>query len=253
MKKITEYIKLDYYKKLYLESLKEYFGEILSNTIIESVNKYEFNDFILENLNTHDLNKLKEKIFKLFGSKYELDTKYANTKAESFWLVSSIGISKEIEFKNLIEFFGYYISKIDMEMEDGELKEYIYICPHYSKNVDKMVYKENDGILYHFTSNKYADEILTKGLRCKSAKYRNYPKRIYLYSSNKGLEGTENFIKKVVNPFDLKRYGLKIFKIDLKKLKDSTIRFYNDESMEDKEAVFTYNNIPPQCIEKVFD
>ena len=189
MEKLTEYIKQNYYKNIYKESLKDYFGENLPDYIIESTDKYEFKDFILDNLNTHDIHKLQDKIFELFGSQYELGIKYANDKKESFWLVSSpLDISKNEDFKNLVEFFGYYISNIDIEMEENELIEYIYICPKYSKSADKMVYKENDGILYHFTTTKFANEILKKGLRCKTPKYRNYPKN-YSY---KFVFGTYN-------------------------------------------------------------
>ena len=37
-----------------------------------------------------------------------------------------------------------------------------------------------EGKFYHFTDSKSAESIMKSGLRCKSAKYREFPERIFL-------------------------------------------------------------------------
>ena len=106
-----------------------------------------------------------------------------------------------------------------------------------------------------FTTGEYVKEIENKGLRCKSSKYRNYPERIYLYASDKPLNkipDIDKFIKTVTNPFDRQIYGLYVYRIDLSKMTSKThINFYTDDCMNEEEAVYTYNNIPPECITRI--
>lgn len=118
-----------------------------------------------------------------------------------------------------------------------------------------MVYSKNHGKLYHFTAKKFAHEIETKGLRCKKSRYRDFPERIYLYSSDKHLNkisDIDKFIKKVTSIFDRRNNELYIYRIDLNKLKSNTlINFYTDDQMDEENAVYTYNIIPPECITRI--
>ena len=104
-------------------------------------------------------------------------------------------------------------------------------------------------------SRKYAEDIETKGLRCKSSSYRKYPKRVYLYASDKPLNkipDIDKFIKLVTSPYDRRDYGLIVYRIDLSKMTTKThINFYTDDCMKEENAVYTYNNIPPECITKI--
>jgi hypothetical protein len=102
---------------------------------------------------------------------------------------------------------------------------------------------------------KNAKEIERTGLRCKTGEYRFFPKRIYAYSSCKKLEEIPDIYEKistVVNPIDAKKYGIYVYRIDLSKSDiGKCINFYTDDMMDDKDAVYTYSNIPPECIKLV--
>ena len=244
-------VKRQYERDCYLESMRNYFGDDLPNYIIESANNEEYKDFILESLTTHDCNLLKNKIVEMFGNKYELLTLNINNKEQSLTIIVDKDITNDEQFNILLQIFGYYITT-KSNIND---KYFITLCPVYAKDVSQMVYKTNHGKLYHFTANENADEILRTGLRCKSSKYRYFPKRIYLYSSDKPLSKIPNidkFIKAVTNVFDRKRFGISVYKIDLNKIsKNNLLYFYTDDYMNEQEAVYTYNNIPPECITKV--
>lgn len=251
MKSIIDYIK-QYYKDVYLESMKDIFGDELPEYIIESANKEEYEDYILETLKSHNKTLLQDKLKKQFSKKYSFyfEDYDKSSDASSFDIISYQNISKDEDFKNLIQFFGYYISKT-IKLDD-EYK--LIISPVFTDDANKLVYVKNHGKLYHFSSGEHVNEILTKGLRCKTPKCRYYPERIYAIASHKKLnieDGVE-FAKTVVNPYNIRKYGLYIFKIDLNKLsKDSYINFYKDDLMAEEDAVYTYNNIPAECISLV--
>ena len=261
MRSLKEYFyrpfcEFDIIRRKYIEDVREYFNGDIPECLIDRLNSDNFiTDYILENLLSHDTEKLKNKIIDKFSDKYndiEFQT-LTNTKekydVKGFALCSNHvdDIYKDESFQNMIKFYGYYIT--------DSTSTHLIIVPTYPENVSDFVYKTNKGILYHFTANEYADEILNKGLRCKSGKYKEFPERIYLYSCGykkiKDIPNIEKFINSVVNVYDKQRYGLSIFKINLNKIPGSNIEFYTDEQMDEKEAVFTYNNIPKECITKI--
>lgn len=249
MKSISDYIK-QYYKDIYLESMKDIFGEDLPNYIIESAENETYNDFVLETLKTHDKFTLQKKLKQYFSKKYIFYFEdYDKSNASSFDIISHHNFSDDKDVINLIKFFGYYISKI-INIDDNEYR--IIISPIFTDNANELVYIKNHGKLYHFTTGKHVENILKTGLRCKNKKYRYFPERIYAFSSDKQikeLKDIEQFTKKVVNPFKAKEFGIYIFKIDLNKLsRDSYINFYKDDLMLEDNAVYTYNNIPAECI-----
>ena len=193
------------------------------------------NNFIFcENLKTHDADKLQHQIKKYFPniefefnsvlSKKSLKNKYDN---KSFLLscdeLSDINrLKKDKNFDDLLQFYNYYITK----------NEY----------------------LYHFTTGNNVKSILQNGLRIKRGEsYRYFPKRIYLYSTNKEILSEKDlpkkFISKIINQDDKNNFGLTILKIDKDKL--NNIDFYTDDYMEEKESVYIYNSIPSEYIEKV--
>lgn len=178
MKDLITTIKTDYYKGIYLESMRDVFGDDLPSFVMESAENGTYIDYVLETLTTQG-----------------------------------------------------------------------------AKDVNDMVYRKNHGKLYHFSSNPNSMEILRTGLRCKKSTYRDFPERIYLYSNDKPLDkikDLENKISLVVDPFNARRYGVYVFRIDLNKMSDSGyINFYTDDMMGDNDAVYTYNNIPAKCIELV--
>lgn len=260
IKRFEEYIKTksntsrpvttrDFCDKLYLESMKEYFGDDMPNAVYEAMESGDYTDFILENLKSHDINLLCKKIWEMFGKDCPtLEFLPMNHKDTSFQIVSYEEIDED-KLKNLLEFFGYYITTSGQDEEDGEY--YYIVSPTYPTNANDLVYGENHGKLYHFSTGKYAKEIETKGLRCKKSSYRYFPERIYAYASDKKLEKTPDIYKKcaaVVNPEKAKEYGIYVYRIDLNNKNGKHINFYEDDVMEYDDAVFTYNNIPAECI-----
>ena len=154
------------------------------------------------------------------------------------------------ELGQLINNLGYFISG----KKETDLCVYIVIMPKFLYEVTASVYESNgnDGILYHITPAKYKHKIEKYGLIPKHANYRldNYPDRIYFYT------------KLQVNKLDLLCKDLSsntgisdwlILKIDLKDRrsyiendKSTMYRFFEDPKAQN--AVFTYENIDPQCI-----
>ena len=214
------------------------------------------NFVVSENLMTHDSDKLINQIKKYFPdikfevssvlSRKSLKNKYDN---QSFLLSCEelsdiLKLKKNKDFEELLQFYNYYITK--------EFYDSLVISPLYSEKVNDIVYKNE--YLYHFTTSDNDKSILENGLRIKKGKsYRYFPKRIYLYSTNKEITSDKNlpkkFINKIINKEDKENYGLTIFKIDKDKL--SNIDFYTDDYMEEKESVYIYNNIPAEYIEKI--
>ena len=55
-----------------------------------------------------------------------------------------------------------------------------------------------------------------------------------------------------MNLHEAEKYGIYIYRIDLNKSKNGTyINFYDDDIMHDKDVVYTYNNIPAECMRLV--
>lgn len=256
MKNIIDYIKKEYFDELYLEAMKDFFGDDLPDYVLESAENNEYTDYILETLKSHNVDVLIKKIKEKFSKEHTISiAKIINDveiKPASFRVDSDIDLSKDDEFNNLLKFFGYYIT------QSGKFDDNIHyhiISPNYTDDVNYLVYKENHGKLYHFSTGKNAGEIERTGLRCRTPKYRYYPERIYCYASDKNLDNLDDFRNKVmniVNPFDAKKYGVYVYQIDLNKLtKDNYINFYSDDLMPDKSAVYTYNTIPANCIKLI--
>lgn len=243
----TTHYKNDYDRECYLNSMIDFFEDDLPEGFSKSVNNLEFKDYILESLTTHDVNILKQKIEHEFP---DIECNFINDKKQALQIISNVDLSCDETLKNLVNVFGFYISKTNKSKN----LFVIDICPTYAKDAHKIV-SDNHNKLYHFTAAKYAEEIETKGLRCKSSSYRKYPERVYLYASDKPLnkiQDIDKFIKLVTSPYDRRDYGLIVYRIDLSKMTTKThINFYTDDCMEEENAVYTYNSIPPECITKI--
>ena len=256
MKQLSDFIKeykiydaARHYQECYLNSMMDFFGDDLPEGFEESLINLEYKDYILESLSSHDAKLLKNKLCAEFKDIERIE--FLTDKEQSIWIISKTDLTNDSKFNSMLEIFGYYVTA---NRTNGDLFS-IAICPRYAKDAYDMVYKQNHGKLYHFTAGKYVGEIETKGLRCKKSSYRDFPERVYLYASDKHLDKIPDigkFIKTVVNPFDIKRYGLTVYRIDMNKLKSNTyINFYTDDYMDEEAAVYTYNNIPAECITKI--
>lgn len=63
----------------YSNSMKDFFGDILPDKVLESMYNEEYKDFILESLTSHDPKKLKEKI----ESEFTIKVSFTNKKEQS--------------------------------------------------------------------------------------------------------------------------------------------------------------------------
>lgn len=245
---ISSHFKVEYNQECYLNSILEFFGDELPKDFNDNIKNITFKDYILESLTSHDINLLIKKISTEYS---DVKIDFINAKEQSFNIISSIDLTKESKFNYMLEIFGFYVTFVK-NIND---KFNIIICPRYTKDANKIVYQQNHGKLYHFTASVNAAEIERLGLRCKKSTYRNFPERIYLYASDKHLDKIQDidkFIKKVISPFDIRNNELYIYRIDLNKLKSKTyINLYTDDQMEEENAVFTYNNIPAECITRL--
>ena len=211
-----------------------------------------------ENLKSHDAKQLQKKIKEYFPSyKFDfystLEKKSLKNKYDKKSFLIGLEdyaemnkIKKDEKFISLLQFYNYYITK--------EFYDSFVVSPLYSENVTEQVKKNKH--LYHFTTGNNKESILKNGLRSKNGEYRYFPKRVYLYSTDKNItpkninddKDIEEFVKKILNKFDIDEYGVTIFEIDKEKL--SNIDFYTDDYMDEKESVFIYSNIPAEAITK---
>lgn len=251
MKNLTDYIKYSFepHNKTsfaineYKNVLLNYFGEFDKEVYLEK-------DYILDNLNTHDAEKLKSKISDIAKVEFE---DYSSGKLKSFSILcaskeEAINLTENEKFKNLIEFFNYFVS----EIQDNR----IFIEPTYSEDKSKYVFTDCKGICYHITTKEHAEKIMKTGLRMKRSYYRKFPSRIYLYATPKlsllNDKNIKDFAYKIVNKLKAEREGgIAVIRVDLNKCYNDVMRFYKDTSMKENEAVFTYNNIPPECLTKL--
>lgn len=265
MKTIKDFLKdkhnpfdIEYWSKEnhLLENINDFFGKDVPDTIKERLKNDEYVDYVYENLQSHDAEKLKKKLKKEYGSEIDFQD-YSGKNKKSFVIILNNGniedfynpgnINEKIEkFNNILSFFNYYVSYND----EDRGRKYLFIEPRYSDNVTDEIFNSHK-YLYHFTDKKSARSILETGLRIRKSTYREYPERTFLYATDKkvedDLENVSKFILSVCNTHNLKRYGLAILRIE----NNGKIDLYNDTAMEDNEAVFCYENIPYQYIKKV--
>ena len=265
MKTIKDFLKdkhnsfdIEYWSKEnhLLENVNEFFGDDIPASIKEKLKNDEYVDYIYENLQSHDVEKLKKKLKKEYGDEIDFQD-YSGKDKKSFVVVLNNGniedfynpknTNKKIDkFNNILSFFNYYVSYND----EYRGKKYLFIEPRYSDNVTDEVFNSHKYI-YHFTDKKSGRSILETGLRIRKSNYREYPERTFLYVTDKkvedDLENISKFILKVCNTYNIKKYGISILKIE----NNGKFDLYNDTAMKEDEAVFTYQNIPYQYIKKI--
>lgn len=248
------------------ENMKEYYGDYLTEDV---VNKFKLSpkiDYVLENLNTHDsdtfLRKLKEHFhqFRIM----EFRTTDREKRYIKLTIYDSEGESAEHfanskRFVDFCNFFGYTISKVLQGTENCAVK----LEPRFAESANDLVYNKCFGKIYHITSKSNAEKILKSGLRVRSGKYRDFPNRIYFVAippKKQSIETREEIVDAIdlYIPYAEVLSGFCILKIDIY---GTNLNFYMDSVSEDdakymdKEnvAVYTYNNIPPKFISVAYD
>lgn len=229
--------------------------------ILEGSKEGKF-DVVLEMLNSHDYEKLKKVLLKEFSDyilavqKSENKSTSKESKVAKLLVVckdngSEEKLKNDEKFKTILQFFNYFYSETkDMGMP------VMHIEPVYAEKIS-ISSERNHGIGYHVTVKDNLQKILNKGLKCKQAKYRDYPARIYLISPFKATaDETKKIIKKVI---DDKWYGSGeycVLKVNLNRINDS---FYTDVSTtrsreveyKGQAYIYTYQDIPSKYIEDI--
>lgn len=271
MKDIIEYLKTkhdefdpEYWSKenYLLGEINDFYNGDIPEHIVDCLKNDQYIDYIYENLQTHDAEKLKKKLKEVFGDKIGYFHDYDGDKKKSFYLILSdkaktcdfVRGSGRLDtdwdnlekFENILGFYNYYVSL--HKYFNGEHR--IFIEPRYSEEITADVYK-NHKYIYHFTDGESAKSILENGLRTKTSKYRDFPRRIFLYVTDKKLEDDLdrvcNFIATIANRDAMYKHELAVLRIK----NDGKIPLYNDTAMDCPEAAFTYVNIPKEYIKKV--
>lgn len=237
------------------ELLKESLPEV-TDEINERFMQDPDHDFVLENLQSHDAGKLLDVLNKKYGR--FLKNAYCeneNGKSVVYLAFNTVSDAELItgsdnDFKHILDFFNYYVTV--------RRNFIVWLEPRYSEKADEYIYGNCYGIVYHITNESNVKEIEETGLRCKTGSrrktfYRVFPERIYVVgidpheAERNGLSVNEVLLgirQKVAPPFD-SMVALKI------NLRNRHIPFYRDSVMDDEFSCFTYNNIPPECIEKI--
>lgn len=263
MKKLSEFIRehtatrksFDFLD--HISNIREYYNNDIPSHILDRLNNDEwYEDYILENLQTHNYKKLQQVIKDTYNDKIDYFDTYKvedNKNKQSFFIVVKNkedinNISSDDKFLRMIEFYNYAIShEHDEENKDNDY--YIFLEPIYCEKLKDFKSKCH-GIAYHFCPTDKVDSILSNGLRIKNSKEDKFPKRIYLYISDKKLDCNTNKVKEFVNKVIANSdKGWCCLKINLYK---SNVDIYKDSAMEDKEAYFCVNNIPSKFISKYF-
>ena len=242
MKIIQEYIhsKHNFSGKLYyyLNEAQEFFDYSLPTNVFKDICNKKFFSYSYENLLTHDVNKLCNKLKKEFPN-IEIIVK-ENQSLEI--IQNTFKINDKL--KSLLNFYGYFITNTYIRLG----KFVIFVEPFIPKEMTDYLYNECYGVCYHICNKKSTESILKNGLRCKQAEYRYFPKRIYLYCTNKNIKKDDEFKQlfyELTKHDCYKNYD--VLKINLNHF---NCLLYKDPYMKYKGAVFTYNNIPASLISK---
>lgn len=215
------------------------------------------NNLIEEGLiKSHDASKYQEKIRELFNDVIfeETTDKSSKDDVKSFFIIFSNDKEAQ-QFYNppkseigqqilsLSRFFNYKTSE-----KDGNK---VLVEPVYPKSANKLLYK-NHNVCYHLCFKENTDKILNTGLRCKNNTRRAIPSRIYLYCNydiTKSKNDFTDFIRDLNLTRPISEYDL--LRINLNNVHLDRYEFYQDDLMESKYAIFTYNNIDKKLIKKV--
>ena len=221
------------------------------------------NDWIIENLQSHDHKIVIKRLKKILGDLIidintdKLSEKYTtarivrislskncdifnNDSQETFTLNNS-DLSNKI--RNVLEFHNYYITLIYFY----ENVNVIILEPKQTENATDFVKKQR--YVYHITHKDNIQNILKKGLCPKVKKnddeyrYRYYTERVFLIVNSENIKSD---ITQVINDLNLwKDYA--ILKIDISKL---NITYWWDDASRGN-TVYTVESIHPKFIEVI--
>lgn len=240
----------------------EHYGKRLRLPMCRYHVDHDHNDWIVENLQSHDYKIIIKRLNKLLGNNLldisdELSEKHANARiiklilskkcdifnddSEKTFNLNNSKLAKDIV--DILKFHNYYITLI-YKYDDENI---IILEPKQTENATEFVKKSN--YVYHVTDKRNVTDILRKGLRPKAKKmqdeepYRYYTDRIYLitYSNNIKYD-----LSSVISDLNLWN-DYAILKIDISKL---NITYWWDDASKGN-TVYTVESIHPKFIEVI--
>ena len=223
---------------------------------------HDHNDWIVENLQSHDYKIVIKRLSKLLGNDLlytsdKMSEKRVNARiirlalskkcdifnddSEKTFKLNNSKLAKDIV--DILKFHNYYITLI--YKYDNE--NIIILEPKQTENATEFVKKSN--YVYHITDKRNIADILRKGLRPKAKKmqdeepYRYYTDRIYLISDSDNIKYD---LSSVISDLNL-WHNYAILKIDISKL---NITYWWDDASNGN-TVYTVESIHPKFIEVI--
>lgn len=252
--------------------LNDYYFEGIPESVISDFKYNPTDNYIFENLNTHDADKLIAALRKIYKD-FEIYDVLDHAGEHRFLILDVIGnnfyhIYNSERFDNIISFYGYSKSKIDCVRDCCRIE----LEPIYADmdEANDIVYNKCNGIIYHITNEEGYKKIMKNGFRingvdtdskvARRPKHRDYPNRTYFVA----IPGN---VKQVLHSNDMEMSIMNYFKGNIFKDKiyilkvrvtGMNIDFYRDSvsiSIDGSAspAVYCYCNIPPQFIELIYD
>lgn len=217
---------------------------VVPSDVAERFSSDPWFDFINENLNTHDYNVMMKAVEKylgdhldgwnpLFGKDRELDM--IELRFPSF--IMSEMYEDDSGLRDILDFYGYYVTHIE-----GNI---LLLEPKYSRNMSSYIYGECRGIVFHMTDVNNIPSIMRNGLRTKTARYRIFPRRVYVFADPDIRDVDDDIFAEYAPELMERPENLSVLKLDVRGM---DIDFYQDLAMDRDGVFFTYTNLPASCI-----
>jgi hypothetical protein len=252
--------------------LNDYYFEGIPDSVISDFKYNPTANYIFENLNTHDADKLIASLRKKY-SDFEIHDVLDHAGDHRYLVLDIIGdnfypLYNSNDFDNIISFYGYSKSKVDCVRDRCRIE----LEPIYADRdeANDLVYNKCNGILYHITNEEGYKSIMETGFRINGVntdpklerrpKYRDYPNRTYFLAipgNVKNIIHSSAMEMAIMNYFKGDLYHDKIYILKVR-VTGMNIDFYRDSvsiSIDGSAspAVYCYCNIPPQFIELIYD
>jgi hypothetical protein len=226
----------------------------LKNIIKDQIEVFFLNEGLIKSYTTHELDRL---LFRKFENNFKYNYKLNIRKDENGIELDVGNFDKKgfVEFENLINNAGYFISLIFTVDINGKEKDSKYNREYFLnilenkkkfKTIELTVEKKFDSkyptirFLYHVTPSINLPKIMKNGLSPKTKSKKSYhPERVYF---TKKIEDAINIIPKF-KEFERGEYS--VLKIDTKKI-GHRIALYNDPNFNN--GYYTYDVISPNSI-----
>lgn len=252
--------------------LNDYYFEGIPDNVISNFKYNPMANYIFENLNTHDADKLIAALRKKY-SDFDIHDVLDHAGDHRYLVLDIIGdnfypLYNSNDFDNIISFYGYSKSKVDCVRDRCRIE----LEPIYADRdeANDLVYNKCNGILYHITNEEGYKSIMETGFRINGVntdpklerrpKYRDYPNRTYFLAipgNVKNIIHSSAMEMAIVNYFKGDLYHDKIYILKVR-VTGMNIDFYRDSvsiSIDGSAspAVYCYCNIPPQFIDLIYD